>query len=530
MTREGFLIPNASDVAPNYQPSQPDRGDFVVLGNSQYGIITGCEVSLSDFSVQVGVGSDTYENVLVVEGKLRVLGSVPLMSIQTADPTRSRFDLVVYSLEDGLKVVTGSPSANPVYPDIDEGVTVLAAVFVPPSASAPDLRLIDKRNFIQTSLIAVDLDTDTPLVSSRLSSSNTAKFTINKLGKLTWDNGSALEADGTANLKITGSLSLPSIVANTSITVGGKNVVTEGRISWGTTEPTGLDYADKGRIFVNTSTAAVEVYSGVDNNWITLESAVPPGTVIQSFVDATTMAAQGWLLLDGTSHHKDLALNLWTAFPAWRDGDYVILPNMSGRFPIGTPSAGTPAVGTSHGSASTSGNISFTITEQQMPSHIHRSGNNTSSATHSHNETNTSDGGDHSHGSLNATQLGGEHSHGIDDKSHFHTGYAAYFIMASINGQGDSQLDGPYNDSGHRWFTHANAETAPAFTGITTTNTSNPVTHRHSIDTSDKHHHTVQIVDSGAHTHTIPEHNSKGGNQPVNITVPSMNIYFYIKK
>lgn len=533
MTRDGFLIPNASDVAPNYQPSQPDKGDFVILGNAQHGVISGCKVTLTGFSVSVGVASNEYGNILVAGGEIRLLGSVPPLSIRSADPVKARFDLVVYSLASGVSVLTGTSSVNPVYPDINEGVTVLAAVYVPAAADASDLIVIDKRQFLQSTITAVDIttvgvDEAIDIVSSRLSTSSTPVFKINGDGKINWGPDSAIEKDGTANIKVTGSLTVPNVAAESSVTVAGNEVVTEAKISWGTTHPA-VTPADKGKIFVNTSTADVEVYSSLDGGgygWVALESAVPSGTVIQSFVDKDTMLGYGWLLLDGSSYPKSQALNLWTNFPSWRDGDNVVIPNMTGRFPLGNASVGSANVGDTNGSSSTTGSVSFTITENNMPSHSHRSGTATSPATHSHDQTSTAPGGAHTHGD-GFTVDAGSHSHSITDKPHSHPMLFADFIVTRHDGEGDSCLDMPFTDSSHHWRTQPASRTWENVTGITSTN---PVgTHQHVISESAEHSHTLTITESGSHSHTLPDHNPKGGDQPITLTFPSMNIYFYIK-
>lgn len=526
MTRDGFLIPNASDYAPDYQVSQPDRGDFVILGNAQYGVVSGCKVSLGSGGITIG-GASGVPDILVVSGALRNLGTVPPLSIKNADSLNPRIDLVVYSLSSGPTILTGVASTNPVFPDIDTGVTVLAAVYVPPASSSSTTHVIDKRNFLQTTVNAVGADENVYLVSNK-DTSGTTIFHIDGNGKVQWGSTSAIEQDSTAHLKVTGSVSVPDLAADTSITVDGNEVITENRISWGTTQPT-VTPADKGRVFVNTNTGDVEVYrdtTGSGFSWIALETAVPPGTVIQSFVDPDTMAGYGWLILDGSSHDKTVAPNLWNFFPAWRDGDSVVLPNMTNRFPLGT-SYGAGNVGDIHGTATSDGAVSITLLETNMPSHSHQTESNmrTSTETHSHTESLTTDEGEHNHGG--ATAGGGGHSHEIEDKMHQHSFLFSNVIATDFNDQGDSQLDNPINDTQHSYMTRPIPSTFFAYTGITGTK---PVgTHTHSIPNSTKHHHSVSITDSGSHDHGLPTHSPKGGNTPFKVTPPSMHIYFYIK-
>lgn len=527
MPRDGFLIPNASTYAPDYQTAQPDQGDFVILGNSQYGVVSGCKVALSGGSgVSIGADTPEYENILVVDGKLRLLGAVPPLSIKSADATKPRFDLVVYSLASGPQVLTGTPSANPVFPDIDTGVTVLAAVYVP-AGTGSTKRVIDKRNFLQTTVSAVGADATVDLVSNRDTVSDAALFHIDGTGKIEWGTTSAIEQDSTAHLKVTGSISVPDLAADTSITVDGNEVITEDRISWGTTQPTGLTAADKGKVFVNTNTGDVEVYRSTDDGfqWIALETAVPPGTVIQSFVDKDTMRDYGWLLLDGSTYTKVEAPNLWNFFISWRSGDNVVLPDMTGRFPLGNASVGYGNVGDTHGDASATGSTTFTISESQMPSHSHRSGNRTGDESHSHTESVTTPSGSHNHG--NATQSGGGHFHTITDKNHSHPMLFADFIVTRYDGEGDSCLDIKFVDQSHHWVTQTANRTFESGTGITSTNPTSG--HTHGIPEGGQHTHSVTISNSGSHSHSIPEHSPKGGGQPITLTPPSMNIYFYIK-
>lgn len=535
--RDGFIIPNASTYAPDYQTAQPDQGDFVILGNSQYGVISGCKVSLSGGGVTVG-GTAGVPDILVVGGKVRTLGAASNLSITGPDASNPRFDLVVYSLTSslfgtaGVGVVTGVASINPVFPDVSD-VTVLAAVYVPPASGSSTKRVIDKRNFLQTTLTYVGAaGEDASLVNlvDRKNSSGTTTFHIDGNGKVFWENGSAIGQNGTANLQVTGSLSVPNVVASNQVTVSGNNVITEGKISWGTSTPSASGAADRGRIFINTNTGDVSVYKntvGSSYDWIRLETAVPTGTVIQSFVEPSVMNGQGWLLLDGSAHHKDDAPGLWNAFPTWRSGAgdvYVTLPNMTGRFPLGNAAAGYGQVGDTHGlpNSYADGSISVTISENQMPTHSHRTSNSTSTESHAHGSVISNQTGSHSHGGK--TGQDGLHNHGINDPGHTHYFFPTPSVVLSSPGS-KYQIDGPYNDNTHVDVTDV-SNPLHNVTGITIRDS---IKHDHTINPAGDHFHTFTIPLGGEHSHTLPPHSPKGGNQPITITPPSMNIYFYIK-
>ena len=186
--RDGFLIPNANTYAPDYQTAQPDQGDFLILGNSKFGVITGAEVSLSGYTASVGAGP----HIVVVDNAVYAIGAGQSISI-AGKGQNPRFDLVVFDSVNGLSVVDGVPSVNPVFPDITDTMVVLAAIFVPASGGSTNPSVIDKRNFLQQANISFDVST---LLRNYASNGTTIKFNIDGNGRISWNGDTHLERTG----------------------------------------------------------------------------------------------------------------------------------------------------------------------------------------------------------------------------------------------------------------------------------------------------------------------------------------------
>ena len=522
--RDGFIIPNANTFAPDYQTSQPDQGDFLILGNSKYGVIQGAGVSLAAETATVAAGLVVIDNEVI-----RI--SSPLNVTIAGKGTNPRFDLVVVDSVNGVSVVSGEPSTNPVFPDVTNTVVVLAAIYIPASGGSTESHVIDKRNFLQQGLVSVDIDT---LLRNYDADGSTVKVNIDGDGRISWDNDTHLERHSAGVLKITDGLRASNITVQNSLTVDGENVVTNATIDWG---PVGLrppSGNDVGDIWVDTSSGDISVYKPnpetSTNQWTTIATTMPTGTVITSFVSPENM--DGWLPLWGQQLTEAEVGNLWGLFPDWKvtigENTYMVLPDMRGRTAIGAGQidAGSPGyINKTHGNRlDDKGTISFELTTGQLPSHSHRSSNVTSDAgSHTHTGATASSAGSHTH----VVSSAGLHSHGIVDNGHSHYWNKGAPVVAVFPGvEADTCMDNIFNDLNHSYHTTIDLSSQVSTTGISI---SNGGSHSHTAANGGAHTHSVTIPSGGSHVHTLPEHSAVGGGQPVTFRPPSLSLYYYIK-
>jgi microcystin-dependent protein len=531
--RDGFIIPNASDVTPYLLASQPDAGDFTILGNSKYGVISGCGVTYSSNAVSV----TTSNNIVVVDGVRYIFqekignDSINITGYNAAP----RFDLVVYNKNNGFSVIPGTASANPVFPPITSNDTVLAAIYVAQKITFA----IDKRNFLQTSIVSsggtthdlvtnydgayVTLNIDSDGKSSLGSGDNVPDTFIER------ESAGVVHISGTKN----GKLHTGSVIADDSVTVGGNEVITTKTITWGLSTDLPSDH-NIGDLHVNTTNGTlsiVRLQPNGDKGWSNVETDVPTGTVIMSFIDNRTTInsnnpdrdkLKGWLALDGYTYAQDDPIlgNLVSTFDSWKVGtDYFTVPNLTGRFPIGA-GVGNP-INTSNGNTSDHGNLpnvkgtmGYRLTESNIPSHDHQVAASTGTS------------GGHSH---TVTLSGGSHGHGIVGNNHRHFASTSTPIItapSASTGEAISKGAGqiPYvtnsnTDAPHTIWVRAADD---AYTSIPEPSL---------FIASSDHTHNVTVSAVEGHTHAAPAHSAFGSAVPdlVSLTVPSVSLLFYIK-
>jgi hypothetical protein len=138
--RAGFLIKNEPDVGSNLDLAEPDALDFNLLGNQRYGVITGCEATVTGSSRDVTVAAGVY----VVNGvPVRCTSRQTTLSQSSQD---ARFDLIVGDVAGFIFSIKGTESPNPVFPTYDDKVCVFAAVLILPGNANPQQgQLTDKR-------------------------------------------------------------------------------------------------------------------------------------------------------------------------------------------------------------------------------------------------------------------------------------------------------------------------------------------------------------------------------------------------
>jgi hypothetical protein len=528
--RDGFIIPNAATYAPDFQTAQPDQGDFVILGNANYGVYNGCLIKLEGSTVSLD--SATRPHIIAVNGVVYEIYGSPSTwegSIDSAD-TDPRFDLIVFDdSANALTVVRGTPNSNPVLPDITSNMTVLAAVYTP--GGSGNRHIIDKRNLLQK--VVTGINSPAVLRSYGYSDGTTSvKFNVNGDGKLNWQgfDDASVERLGAGVLKVTSELQATTLTATGSATVGGNDVVTTDTISWGTSLPASGSIGD---IFVNNNnvgTSGGSLYIWKVNNgteeWVPVEPQTPVGSIIMSVLPQSQMP--GWLLLDGSEVNEETADGLWGVFPI--NEGLMVLPDMRGRFPLGAGSLGplgSGDVNVSRGNITDDdGSITIQLTnENQLPSHRHQ---NTDAATgpngiHSHTGTATS-AGTHTHPVVGAPN----HSHTATDSGHWHYWEGGFPMVAIIPGtEGDSCMDNIFVDSSHTYVTRPEAHSQFGTANITVGSAG---AHTHGVEAAGQHNHTVSIDNSSSHTHTVPTHNSVGSSADITFRPPSLSLNFYIKK
>ena len=142
----GFAIPNYASAAYADQ-AEPDKVDFdiVALGFQRTGVLSGCAVSAQgtpDKTVAVAAGT-----VLVAGATVTVAAGN--LTLDDADGTNPRFDLIAVN-SSGVKAVTkGTAAANPVFPAVPAGSAVLAAVYLPAGSTVIVAgQITDKRMII----------------------------------------------------------------------------------------------------------------------------------------------------------------------------------------------------------------------------------------------------------------------------------------------------------------------------------------------------------------------------------------------
>jgi hypothetical protein len=177
-----FKIPNLNSATFPDQ-SSPDSRDFDIItsGLSGTGVLSGCAVtaqSTPDMTVQVGSGSITLAGT-----QSNVSGGT--VSISAADPSNSRFDMIVASVSGAVSAVTGTPGSGSglVFPDPGVNV-VLATVYVPAGiTSIQTVQITDKRVLLAAPYFHANETNGSNLMLARIDPQDTS------IGPATWTVG-----------------------------------------------------------------------------------------------------------------------------------------------------------------------------------------------------------------------------------------------------------------------------------------------------------------------------------------------------
>lgn len=152
----GFTIPNYTQAVANGagDMAEPDSVDFQILGDGANALVY--DPTNYPYNGRVTQQTTASQTVEVDKYKVRINGTYYLGTAQQVNlasgGANPRFDLIVVTTT-GLAIRQGSEdSVNPVFPTLNDGDVVLAAIYRPAgggSASfATTARIIDKRHFI----------------------------------------------------------------------------------------------------------------------------------------------------------------------------------------------------------------------------------------------------------------------------------------------------------------------------------------------------------------------------------------------
>jgi hypothetical protein len=528
--RSGYIIPNASDGVNSLQ-AEPDAGDFSILGNNTFGVLSGgvCGDG-GDTSISITAGAFLIDGEIVMSTS----GSVTL----SIGDTYPRFDLVGYDTESaGFTHIAGDPSSEPKFAFIPDTFIVLAAVFIDSQVEVIDPSdIVDKRHLllngakgsvsgVSTFIRNSDPDTGLPL------------FSVTGAGTISWGGTSSISSDGT-DVTVSGKLTAGTgidVTGNAAVsgnlTVDG--VATSSNFKRGSAHP-GAEPAVAGN--------PGDIYSRTNGQQFTyLQSGTwaeiyadeyPPGTVIASLLEGTavtTFMGAGWLKFGATYADADVGrlASMGSNFEGWHNvgaGQWT-LPDLSNTFLAGS------AIGSLNGVPAVIGDNAVTISNAQLPSHKHFEGSlvegqlsTNVAGSHIHTITSAAAGG-HSH-----SVSGGLHSHPVNDDGHAHSANpygdnTKVNFVATVWG-GNNKLDGHFSDKSHTWTVDTALYTTLEPTGVTIPQSGN---HSHSVATVVGHTHATSAASSGEHSHTMPTESGVGSGSPLDVTPKHLKVHYYLK-
>lgn len=519
-THSGFVIPNAVDVAvPNL--AEPDSVDFSIVGNSRFGVISGCNISVNLASVSVADG------VVLIDGQ--VVQFTTGNSVTISSTATPRFGLIWIDTSGTLGITYGERSNNPVYPDLASTQVAIAGVYTNQTITDYNGYVTDKRNILASTFVSTKTGSQT-IIQNLYGGSST--FSVDASGKLTWSNDTHLSRNAANSLHFDGNLYVDkSVVAQVDLQAAGKvdaaGTVTGSNLIRAAAAPAS---APNGTIFQNTTTGSVYLRrNGVWDEIVTASSFLPVGTIVQSMVALTE--AQGWLPVDGRRIYSDEKATLYAAliasgFANEVDGirNYVTLPDAQAQGGSFLRNGGS----FSFNGSSSGGATSRQLNESNIPAHSH-SVSLVGNGSHSHVIT-AQEAGSHTHETFSG---GGVHRHAIVDPGHSHHADASNsnikFIFDNARKTGaQGRLDPVATDASHTAYTKSVRTSGIAATGIVNTAENDDLSaHRHNLSTAGSHSHNVSAA-TAEHTHTISE-NTVGSGQAFSILPPFITVRTYIR-
>jgi hypothetical protein len=528
--RSGYIIPNASDADINSLQAEPDAGDFSILGNNTFGVLSGGVCTDGG-----GTGISVSAGAFLIDGEIvtSTSGSVTL-SVGASSP---RFDLVGYDTETSqFAHIAGEPSLEPKFAFIPDTFVVLAAVFINSlntTISASDI--VDKRHLLLSGARGAVSGVSTFIRNSD-PDTGSALFSVTGAGTISWGGTSSLSSNGT-DVTVSGKIN-----ANTGIGVTGNadvsgdlavtGVATSSNFKRGAGDPNSTSLAgNPGDIYSRTNGQQFTYLQS--GTWAEIYAdEYPPGTVLSSLLEGdavTTFMGAGWLKFGATYANADVGrlASMGSNFAGWYNsgsGQWT-LPDLSNTFLAGS------ALGSLNGVPAVVGDNAVTISTAQLPSHKHFDGSlvegqlrTSAMGSHVHTVSSVAAGG-HSH-----SVSGGLHGHPINDPHHSHSANHGNNIPANFVATlwgGGSKLDGPIADKSHTWTVDAALYTTDEPTGVTVQpNTGN---HSHSVAAVVGHTHTISAAAAGEHFHTMPTESGAGSGSPVDVTPKHLKVHYYLK-
>lgn len=501
--------------------AEPDQIDFATAANAQWGVVEGCKVTITTFTVMVDPG------IALVNGKLIAVagGTVTLASSGAQD----RFDSVVVNEGGNIVVLAGAPSVDPVFVDVPVSNTLLAVVFCPVGAESFAGFVIDKRRFVSKALLT-KIATSDPLIYNANgivggapgpyggSAPGSCHFSVLGDGYIEWEGDTCLYRYGPETLYVKKHL-MASGNLQASANVMGKKLIAQQEVSgsnllMGEAPPPAASYP-LGAIHQNTANGQIVI--NTPTGWKELavvDGIMPVGSVIQSVEPPSVMEPKGWLLLDGKTITETVYPRMFTLSAFSSSGEVgsrvMTLPNATGRVLRG---------GTS-GAGNKGGHDSISLSTDQMPRHRHNTRTLAAGGTAASGRT--SRAGRHSH-----TVWGGVHTHLVDDPGHSHNDgeYPAGAFVCLVWG-GQNKIDALFNDRNHTYSVEAVHWTGRATTGITISSLASE--HAHTVDDNGDHEHTFSLDPVPAHVHPVGE-DDVGQGQPIDITPSYLTTYTYIR-
>lgn len=516
---KGFFVPNGSGVADPVM-AEPDQIDYNIAGNDQWGVVTGCEVTVS-----AGTTAEITTGIAIVNGVV-----VPVTGGQTvalgSGSSQPRFDLIGVDPAGMLTVLAGSPAADPLFPDPSTGFTVLAAVLAPAGATSFSDYVVDKRHMLQTVLVGTGTG-DTTLLLNRTSGIDTFRITAD--GHIYWNNaGASIDASGATitvhnHLVTTGDLTVDGYLSLLHDLYVTGNITSDNFQRSGSFPAT----AANGTILVNNGLTYVRRAGLWEQLLTTGTGGDQVGDIKQTMRTPDQMP--GWLQMNGQSvAEADRPLlfavgGLAGFITGVAPNRTLTLPDATDRFLL---SSNTPG--------QTGGASTFNIATANLPPHVHGVAM-TAAGNHVHAMVNAP-AGQHRHLTVQfdpyfTSGYDGKHTHPVIDPGHIHTGADGWagvsnWPFVALAWGGRNMLDGPINDASHTYAVEPMQSTVPARTGVTVGYEGSQ--HQHLTEYADDHVHASSMSTDGSHVHPLTEQ-SVGSGQAISYRPKYLTIYTYIK-
>jgi microcystin-dependent protein len=507
----GFLIPNAQDVA---KPSmaEPDRIDFNTVGNSRWGVIEGCLVTISLTSATNTAGTAIVNGVIV---------SMPGgQSVNVGSTDQDRYDALCVDHTGTLQLVQGQPSLDPVFPEIPVNMTLLATVLAPTggSASYPD-NVVDKRNMLSDSLLTKIAPSGSLIVNLN-GTGNLYKVTGD--GVTSWHDDTYLSRSEAKTVHISRRLIVDDDIQAGEGIKAKSFEATETVIGSNLRRSTGLPGSGNiGDIFQHAGTG--QIFAWRNGRWTelaTLPSVMPVGMVVTSLVGEDVMTPLGWVALRGQQVSE-------TDTPSLFDPPIPALGVPAGSAPNRTivlPDARRRVLLTDYMLAGrTGGSSSLTLLINNLPSHKHNTRTQQAGGYNLNARTSPVDG--HGH-----PVTGGAHPHSVNDLGHKHRG------MEGPNGTpgdvvalfwgGQNKIDAYMNDRSHTYSVEALQWTMPAYSNISIN--AGGSEHQHEVGQAGGHSHPLTLDPLPDHVHPVLE-DSVGVGAPIDTTPSYLAVFTYMR-